>query len=276
MKGHWFVTMLVAAVAALLLAAPVVASAAAPAFLDRAAQALEGEFQRLDAGLQRAAQALGRAGLTGEKARAALAELCGGFDDAVDCAAVDPAGRMVTIEPAAYRPHEGADIGAQEQVRRLRETGKPVLSRVFTAVEGFPAVDAEYPVVTPEGRFLGSVSLLFRPERLLGRVVVPLVEGAAPEKGGRAIWAMEENGHILYDVDTAQVGLNLFTSPLYRPYPGLVELGRRIARLPAGEGAYAFLRESRGREAVTKRAFWQSVSLYGTSWRLVAVEIQTP
>jgi hypothetical protein len=278
MKKHAILKILAVVAGLLALPAPVLPAAKAPVPLSRAGQALESEFARLDAGLRRAARSLGAAGLTGGEARAALAKLCSDFEDAVDCAAVDLAGRMVTVEPASYRQHEGADISGQVQVRRLWETGKPVLSGVFTAVEGFAAVDAEYPVSTPEGRRLGSVSVLFRPETLLGRIIPPLVQGpppsgAAREEGGYQIWVMDAGGHILYDVDPPEIGQNLFTSPLYRPYPDLIELGRRIARLPAGEGVYAFPEDSPGRAVVTKQAHWLSVSLYGTPWRLVAVRV---
>jgi MFS family permease len=47
--------------------------------------------------------------------------------------------------PPTYK-FAGPDISGQEQVGRLWETGRPVLSSVFTTVEGFPAVDLERPV----------------------------------------------------------------------------------------------------------------------------------
>ena len=195
------------------------------------------EFARLDNGLKRAAQALGETGLTGEKARPILAGLCGEFGYAVDCAAVDSGGTMVTIEPAPYRHHEGKNIGGQEQVKRIIRTRRPVLSDVFRAVEGFEAADAEYPVITPEGKFIGSVSLLFKPETFLGDLIAPLVKATPVD-----IWAMEKGGRILYDIDTPQIGLNLFSAPLYRPYAELLGLGRRIAASPEGNGAYRFMR----------------------------------
>jgi hypothetical protein len=176
-------------------------------------------------------------------------------------------GKMVTLEPAPFRQFEGKDISSQEQVKRILKTGKPVLSHVFRAVEGFPAVDAEYPVVTPAGQRLGSVSILFQPEKFLSKIIVPLVQDTPVD-----IWVMEKGGVILYDSDTLQIGLNIFNSRLYKPYTGLIRLGRRIAAMPEGNGVYKF-RSSYSKKIVKKNAFWRTVSLYGAQWRLVAIHV---
>ncbi len=261
-------TILLVPAVCLMPAAPALCGSEAPIPLAAAQQKIAAEFARLDAGLKRAAEALGPAGLTGAKARPILAELCGSFSYAVDCAAVDPDGRMVTIEPAPYRHHEGKSIGDQEQVKRIMRTREPVLSDVFRAVEGFEAADAEHPVVTPEGTFIGSVSLLFKPEKFLGNLIAPLVKATPVD-----IWTMETGGRILYDSDTPQIGLNLFSATLYRPHTDLLRLGRRIAASPEGKGAYRFTR-SPAKKVVKKNAFWRSVSLYGTEWRLVAIHVE--
>lgn len=249
-------------------AKPALCATNKPPSLAMAQEKVTAEFDRLDAALRQAATALGTTGLTGNNARSVLSKLCSDFDYAVDCAAVDLQGKMVNIEPAPFRRFEGKDISSQEQVARILKTGRPVLSNVFRAVEGFPAADAEYPVVTSDRRRLGSVSVLFQPEKFLSKIIVPLVQGTPVD-----IWVMEKGGLILYDVDAPQIGLNLFTSRLYQPYSGLIRLGRRIAAKPEGNGAYKF-RNSFSKKIVTKNAFWQTVSLYGTQWRLVAIHME--
>ena len=74
-----------------------------PLPLVTAQQQLTAEFERLDAGLRSAAGKLARDGLTGANAREALNDLCEDFAYAIDCAAVDAQGRMVTVEPSPYR-----------------------------------------------------------------------------------------------------------------------------------------------------------------------------
>ncbi|MRR17588.1 MAG: hypothetical protein EG826_14155, partial [Deltaproteobacteria bacterium] len=238
-------------------AAIAVCDTEAPPMLMDARQNIAAELDRMDACLKQTARILGTTGLAGDAARASLNQLCVNFDYAVDCAAIDMTGKMVTIEPAPFRSFEGKNISGQKQVRRIIKTGKPVLSRVFRAVEGFPAVDAEYPVLTPAGKRIGSVSILFHPEKMIGSILVPLLAGTPVD-----VWVMEKNGRILYDLDEMQIGLNLFKATLYKPYAGLLRVGRRIAANPEGSGVYKFP-SGTSPEIVQKKAFWKSVSLYG-------------
>lgn len=259
-----------AMVVLLLWPATALCAAGANQALEAARQKVAGELNRLDEGLREAAVALGKTGLIGQNARPVLASLCRKFDYAVDCAAVNLQGRMAVVEPEVFRRFEGKDISGQEQVRRVLKTGSPVLSSVFVSVEGFPAVDAEYPVVSPDGKRIGSVSVLFQPEKFLGGIFVPLARQTSVE-----IWAMEKGGLILYDADASQIGLNLFTSGRYQPYAGLLAQGKRIAAQPQGKGVYEFT-AGRSANVVRKSALWKTVSLYGTSWRLVAVTVEHP
>lgn len=228
-------------------------------------QNVTAEFDRLDNGLQQAVETLATAGLTGSKSRLALTKLCSNFDYAVDCATVDMQGRMVAIEPAPYRQFEGKDISGQEQIKDIIKNGRPVLSKVFRAVEGFPAVDAEYPVNDPAGKRLGSVSILFQPEKMLRKIIVPLARKMPVD-----IWVVEKGGLILYGTDASRIGLNLLTSARYQTDKRLVRLGRRIDAAPEGKGVYRF-RSGLPSKIVSRNAVWKSVSLYGAEWRLVAV-----
>jgi hypothetical protein len=226
------------------------------------------EFSRLDAAMQDAARNLGTAGLTGDSARASLAALCGKFTFAVDCAAVDTKGRMVTLEPPPYRRFEGTDISAQKQIKAVIKKQKPVMSPVFKSVEGVDAVDVEHPIVNAQGAYIGSVSLLFKPEALFTQILPPLLTGIPVD-----IWVMEKNGRIVYDADSSQIGHNLFTSPIYRSYTQLLKLGRRISVKQEGSGSYRY--KVRGENRVAKKsAYWKSAVLYGTEWRVVGVHVE--
>lgn len=240
-----------------------------PVVLSTAQEQVSVAFDRLDAGLKKAAVELGKTGLTGDAARRVLAAACDEFNYAVDCGTVDASGRLLTIEPAQYRSFEGKDISGQEQVKKMLKRQKPVLSSVFRSVEGYDAVDAEYPIFNSDGSFIGSVSIMFKPEKFLGNIIKPLVKGVPLD-----IWGMEQGGRILYDVDPQQVGLNIFTSPQYQPYKQLVKFVKKIARTPQGEGSYRFKKGTLTGQDADKKAYWQSVSLYGTSWRLVCIHLE--
>lgn len=241
-----------------------------PVMLTNAEQQVTAAFERLDTGLKKAAGKLGKTGLTGEGARQVLSEACKEFSYAVDCATIDTKGRLTTIEPALYRRFEGTDISAQEQVRQMLKLHKPVMSQVFRSVEGYDAVDSQYPVFNPEGRFIGSVSVMFKPEKFLGEIIQPLLKGVPLD-----ISVMDLEGRTLYDSDPAQVGLNIFTSSLFQPYTEFVQLARKIAATPQGNGTYRFKKENLSGPDAEKKAYWTSVSLYGVSWRLVAIHLGT-
>jgi len=237
----------------------------APLVLEAAGQQVTQKLEQLDDTLKKAAAELARTGLTGEVARKILADTCTTIGYAIDCSTVDPSGRMRTVEPARYRTFEGKDISAQPQVIKVKKTKKPVLSAVFRSVEGYDAVDAEYPVISPSGEFVGSVSVLFKPEKLLQETLAPLTAGLPV-----SVWVMEQGGRILYDPDRTQIGLNLFSSSRYRPYTSLIRLGREISGTQKGSGSYRFTDAASGK-SVNKRAFWNTVALYDTPWRLVSV-----
>ena len=235
---------------------------------DVARERIAAEFSRLDIALKQTAEKLGTVGLKGEPARKALRGLCSAFPYAVDCTAVDVRGIMVTVEPEKFKHVEGTNISEQPQVVQVLTRKTPVLSSLFRAVEGFAAMDAEYPVLTPDGQLLGSVSLLFKPEDLLRERIKPLVADLPV-----SIWVMNREGQILYDEDSAQIGLNLFLARLYQPYPQLVQLGRQIVEQPVGVGEYEFP-SVLSAEPVRKKASWQTVSLYDSQWRLVMTHME--
>ncbi len=200
------------------------------ATLEAARQNIIKEFSRIDLEMKRAAERLGAAGLTGYDARSALEDLFNAFPYAVDCAAVDSTGRMVTIEPAPFRHFEGNDISDQEQVKRMLDRRIPVLSGVFRTVEGIEATDVEFPVFGSDGAFLGSVSLLFSAEKFLAAALAPAA-GVKPA----SVWIMETGGRILFHPEKSRVGTNFFAWERLRTEDDLRRLAERIASNPDGE-----------------------------------------
>jgi hypothetical protein len=64
-----------------------------------------------------------------------------------------------------------------------------------------------------------------------------------------------------------QIGLNVFSDPLYRPFPELIALCRRMAATREGSGVYRFYRKV-GEAPIAKVVKWRTVLLHGTPWRL--------
>ena len=220
-------------------------------------------LDRITTALAEASTDLSASGLEGADARDMLHNLCGGVPYAVDCATVDLEGHMVTVEPERYRKFEGSDISKQEQIVLVQKSRRPVISKVFRAVEGFDAVDIEYPVFSPEKEFMGSVSLLVRPDSLFSNIVTPVIQGLPVD-----VWVMQKDGRIMYDPDIEEIGRMLFEDPLYSAFPELLSLGKTIARKKSGSGSYEFLgKDLKG--PIRKDAYWTTVGALGTEWRLV-------
>jgi hypothetical protein len=120
-----------------------------------------------------------------------------------------------------------------------------------------------HPVFSNPGKFAGSVFALFVPEYLLGRIIGPVSANLPVD-----IFLMQTDGRMIYDLDTRQIGLNVFSDPLFKPFPQLVALAGRVAAEREGTGDYSFLLP--GVEApVAKVAFWRTLALYDSQWRLV-------
>ncbi len=117
---------------------------------------------------------------------------------------------MLTVEPAECASAVGADISTQEQVRRLASTQQPVMSGVFSTVEGVNATDLEHPVFAPDGAFNGSASL--PPPTVLLTIAV---QEALAERSAE-VFVVDTDGIVLYDRNATEIGTNTFRMPSIR------------------------------------------------------------
>lgn len=230
-----------------------------PALLLDLQRNIQDELDRMDQDLAAAAGKLSLSDLDGDETRLILSGLAARYPYVVDSCTVDPNGTIMAIEPAAYHQFSGSDISHQEQIGRLWETRRPVLSSAFLAVEGFTAVDLERPVFNRQNELIGSVSLLIKPELLFSNYA-----GSGQQEPWPEIMAMQEDGYILYDTDSSQIGRISLTDPLYQNHPDLISLIERMAADKSGAGTYTFP------EQVLKRSYWTTVGLHGMEWRLIA------
>lgn len=187
------------------------------------------------------------------------------FPEVVDCAFVTPLGIMQYIEPEAYRNHEGADISTQEQVIRMWQTKKPVLSLLFLSVEGFYACDMQVPFYF-DTLLAGSYSLLVKPDIFFNKILRPVIKSDIDD-----IFVMQKNGTLLWDADTSQIGRNTFTDTLYQQFPELITAAHKVAQEAKGNTNYSFYDNSKSK-VVTKTVWWLTLNYYGTEWKLCIVK----
>ncbi len=239
-----------------------------PPILSELEKKITAELNKMDQDVAKLAKNLSEKDLKTDGTVKMLGDLCRSYPYAVDCSVVDRNGIMVLVEPEKYAVFAGSNISAQEQVIRLKESKKPVMSNVIKTVEGIDAVDLEHPVLSSRGELSGSVSLLFRPESLFSHIIPPVLQGMPVEA-----FVMQTDGRILYDADKEEIGRMLFDDPMYKPFSQLTALGTIISREKTGTGSYEFRRE--GTEKVVKKdAHWTAIGLHGTEWRLVIMHVR--
>ncbi len=181
----------------------------------------------------------------------------------VEAAFIDAKGIIRHIEPPEYINFENMDISTQAHVVAMQKNPLPQLSGGFTAVEQFLAVTIAHPLHDSQKRFVGSISLVIRPELL----IEPLLKASTvPED--YELWIMQPDGRIIYDQDREEIGKMLFSAPIYASHESLLELGKTIASTPTGEGSYIFLAPELKKKAI-KKAVWQTINLHGREWRVV-------
>lgn len=220
-------------------------------------------LNQINGKLEKAARQIDKVGLNSAEARNVLKKLETNIPGVVDYCTIDLKGKMVVVEPPAYHEYEGSDISQQDQVKRIQKTAQPVLSWAFMAVEGFVSADLEQPVFDSNKRFKGAISVLLKP----GDYFKPFA-AANPED---ELMVVQKDGYILFDTDSTQIGKNTFKDPAYQRYPNLLALCSQVTANRFGSGTYEFQNQA-DKQVVKKRAYWTTVGLHGTEWRLVLIK----
>jgi len=237
--------------------------------LEKAKENIAATFTSIDKDLSIASGKLSNVDLKGEDARKILSQLCKDRDYLVDCAIIDTNGKMIVVEPMEYGKYEGSDISNQAHIIALLRNKKPILSDVFHSVEGIKVIDFEYPIFSVKGEFLGSVSMLVKQETLSGDIIMPLVNDMLCKA-----WIMQKDGLIIYDLDPDQTGKNIFADIFFQPFKDLVSFSRTVAMTKDGAGSYDFYAKGLEDKTIVKKfAVWDTVSLYGTQWRIIVMEV---
>jgi len=131
------------------------------------------------------------------------------------------------------------------------------------SVEGIKSIDIEYSVFSKDKQFLGAVSILIKHVEMI-RSIAETIE----KDLGVKHWAIQKDGHILYETDPTKTVLNIFADPPYKDYPELIALGKLIIKEKEGEGFSSFL-DSGTKNVVKKRAVWKTVHFCNNDWIIV-------
>jgi len=227
------------------------------------------ELQSLDEALLDACNQLTHTGLTGTQARTVLTELVANNSLIVNAATADANDILLVVEPVSYADIEGLDIASQEQNLYMHQNMRPAMSNMIPLVEGFPGEVLVSPVFDSTNRFVGSLSIVIQPYNLIEKYVTPAIAD-----GQFSMWSMQLNGTLIFDPDPAQQSKNLLTDPIYNDYPEVQAFTRQVVEHQTGYGTYSYfdkdLSDASGK-VVSKEAYWTTIGIYNTQWRLVIV-----
>jgi len=232
-------------------------------------KAIQARLLDLDSGISAAADKIAVSGLQGEETRAILNGLCGKYPFLMECASADTTGKLITVAPEEYRRYEGTDTATTDASKKyfadFVAKRKPMLSNIFKTVEGPDAVVLVRPVVTGEGEMLGVVSVLIKPEKLVGDIIGPIAERSAIK-----VNVAQTDALVIYCSNGAETGKNLLTDPRYKAYPELIAMGEKLVVQKTGTAEYTYISDAT-RKPVTKTVYWVTVGLHGTEWRLASI-----
>lgn len=224
------------------------------------------KLAQLDSALMAACREISQTGLTGTAADQILSRLVANDSLIVNAATSDTKDFLTAVQPSSYSGIIGEDISAQEQNIQMQQTMMPAMSNMIPLVEGFPGVVMVAPIFDGANKFMGSLSIVVQPSKLINESI------ASTGATTYSMWAMQSNGTLIYDPDPAQQGKNLLTDPIYADYPEVQEFARQVAAQQSGYGTYQYYIKNLDQtqnQVVSKEAYWITVGIYGTEWRLV-------
>ncbi len=226
--------------------------------------AINSKLLEVDSAISNACQELSITGLVGAEAEKILNDIYSENSDIiVNAATADKNDILLAIQPNNYSSIIGQDIKNQEQNIEMHTTMRPAASNLINLVEGFPGVVMVAPVFNANGQFIGSLSIVFLPYELIH----PIVENSI--QSVYTIYALQKNGTLIYDNSTEQ-GKNVFTDEEYQGYTELQTFIHKVVDTQSGYGKYSYYDDlAPSRPLVNKEAYWMTIGVYNTDWRLV-------
>ena len=173
---------------------------------------------------------------------------------------VDGNGRIIYTVPFNEKA-VGTDISYQNHVRVIIQTHRPVVSDVFTAVQGYKAVAYHVPVFM-NGKYKGSIAVLIPFESLSKEYLENIKIG----KEGSA-WLISQKGVELYSPVSSHIGKTVLET--YRKFPSVISMAAEMMKGKEGIATYTY-DEIRKKSIVkaTKHAAYSPIRLGNTFWSI--------
>ncbi|MEA3387078.1 MAG: response regulator [Patescibacteria group bacterium] len=186
-------------------------------------------------------------------------------DDISAISRIDATGRILYTFPY-NQDLIGRDISGQEHNRLIIENHKPLVSDVFTALQGFRTIAYAIPIFD-KGIYAGSLSLLIPFEVISQRFLADIVLG----KDGYA-WMINKKGTELYCPVPGHTGKTVAETSAR--FPSVIEMAEKMMKGEQGHTSYNYDRiKDRHTRILPKQAAYYPVEIPGNLWSVV---VETP
>jgi len=156
----------------------------------------------------------------------------------------------------------GRNLAHQRHVREILRTRKPVVSDVFTTIQGYDAVALHVPVFDGT-QFKGSIAIVINFRSLAKRYLEVIRVG----KTGYA-WVVSRDGTELYCPVPGHTGNNVFAN--CKKFPSIHAMATEMLKGRSGITSYTFDRISGTKvTSVKKHAVYLPINLGNTFWSIV-------
>jgi hypothetical protein len=238
--------------------------------LTQAQVEINAQLKQLSDNTASAAQQLGSTGLSGNQARQILSQLAQSNPYIIDATTLDLTCKFIAIEPSKYSDIEGTVSEFPYNIFT------PSTDPIQTVLEGpFTLVEAGYgscimaPIFNSNNQMIGSLSLAFDQSALINATATQVCAGTP-----YVIWASDTDGNMIYEVTASEVGTNLFTDPTISTWTTLQTFSHKMVSETAGYGTYEYFNYEGTDKTVTKQAYWATVGIYDTEWRLIITNVK--
>jgi len=160
----------------------------------------------------------------------------------------------------------GRDISMQSHVKTVIETHKPIVSDVFTSLQGFKTIAYHVPIIV-NNEYKGSIAILIPVDKLGKRFVENIRTG---ETGYG--WLINESGIKLFNPFGNYIGRSV--NETFKNYPSVLDLYDKTLKNTEGS-ATCFIpdpRKENGEESKVLSAFYR-ISFGNTFWTIIIFSV---
>ena len=237
--------------------------------LTQAQVQINSQLETLSEKVAAASKQLTPTGLAGDQARQIISELAQSNPYIIDASTINLAGVFITIEPSTYT---GLECTATEFSYDIftpsTDPIQTVMAGPFMLAEGVYGAVIMAPIFNSNGEMIGSVSLAFDQSALINATATQVCAGTP-----YVIWASDTDGTMIYEVTKSEEGTNVFTDPTTSTWTSLHAFAYQMVSETAGYGTYEYLNYQNTGKTVTKQAYWNTIGIYDTEWRLIITNV---